>query len=101
PDPPSRSPRFEELIPNCGDLLPSPAGIATISAEPDGKESRQFGMRARAERALLDALSLFAVFRATVDELDRVRLLERTRAAGEEQGEQAADQAGDGKATPP
>jgi hypothetical protein len=70
PDPPSRSPRFEDL-------------------------------RARAERALLDALSLLAKFRATVDELDRVSLLERTRAAREEQGEQAADPAGDGKATPP
>jgi hypothetical protein len=36
-----------------------------------------------------------------VDELDRVRLLERTLTAGEEQGEQAADPTGNGKATPP
>jgi RNA polymerase sigma-70 factor (ECF subfamily) len=36
------------LIPSCGDLLPSPAGIAEVSAGPDGKESRQLGMR-RAE----------------------------------------------------
>jgi hypothetical protein len=32
------------LIPSCGDLLPSPAGIAEVSAGPDGKESRQLGM---------------------------------------------------------
>ena len=32
------------MIPSCGDLLPSPAGIAEVSAGPDGKESRQLGM---------------------------------------------------------
>jgi hypothetical protein len=32
------------LIPSCGDLLPSPASIAEVSAGPDGKESRQLGM---------------------------------------------------------
>jgi hypothetical protein len=36
---------LEGLIPSCGDLLPSPAGIAEVSAGPDGKESRQLGMR--------------------------------------------------------
>jgi hypothetical protein len=32
------------VIPSCGDLLPSPAGIAEVSAGPDGKESRQLGI---------------------------------------------------------
>ena len=67
---------------------------------PPSRSPRLDDLRARAERALLDALSLFAEFRATLDELDRVRLLERTLAAREEQREQAADSTRDGKGTP-
>jgi hypothetical protein len=71
------------------------------SPDPPSRPPRFEDLRVRAERALLDALSLFAEFRATLEELDRVRLMERTPAAGEEHDEQPADQAGDGKATPP
>jgi hypothetical protein len=60
PDPPSRSPRFEEL-------------------------------RARAERAVVDTLSLFAEFQATLEEVRWRWGLGRTRAPHEEHGGQAPD----------
>jgi len=69
--------------------------------DPPSRPPRFEDLRARAERALLDELSLFAEFRATqVEVRSRWRRM-RTRSSGEEQGEQAADPAGDGKATPP
>jgi hypothetical protein len=58
-------------------------------------------LRARAARAAEDARRLLDELQATLAELDRVWLLERTLVAREEHGEQAADPAGDGKATPP
>jgi hypothetical protein len=42
---PAEARRKGRVIPSCGDLLPSPAGIAEVSPGPDGKESRQLGIR--------------------------------------------------------
>jgi hypothetical protein len=74
-------------VPNFPDALP--------------RSPRFEDLRARAERALVDALGLWAELQATLAEVRHRSGQIRTRASQEDQGEQAADPAGDGKATSP
>jgi hypothetical protein len=57
-------------------------------------------LRARAERALVDTPALLTELQATLEEMRHRWGRLRSPASQEEHGEQATDQAGDGKATP-
>jgi hypothetical protein len=76
-----------------------------MAAMPDSPDSLPRSppieeLRARAERALVDALGLWTELQATQAEVRHRWGQIRTRASQEEQGEQAADPAGIGKALP-
>jgi hypothetical protein len=70
------------------------------SSDPPSRPPRFEELRDWAERTLTETLALLAELQATLEEVRHWRQI-RTQASAEEHGEQAADQAGDGKATPP
>jgi len=74
-----------------------------VSNSPDSlpRPPRFEELRDRAERTLIETLALLAELQATLEEVRRRWRQMRTQASGEEHGEQAADPAGNGKATPP
>jgi hypothetical protein len=68
--------------------------------DPLPRSPRFEELRARAEHALVDALGLWTELQADLAEVRHRWGQIRPRTAQEEQGEQAADLAGEGKATP-
>jgi hypothetical protein len=78
----------------------TPAGSAACARPTTCLGKGRCGRHRSAERAAADTFALWAELQATLAEVRHRWGQIRTRASQEEQGEQAADPPGDGKAPP-